>query len=306
MLAEGDVTANSISGKKEKDQTMRITRYTAALAAAAGLLFSASAAHATFHLMQIEQVIGGVNGDASAQAIQLRQRFPGQNLVAQSRVMAYDAAGLNPVLIVDMTTNVANPGSGTRILIASASFATDPAVTPDFVMTNTIPASYLAAGSLTFESDSGDVLWRICWGGKGYTGPTTIAEDNDAEEDGTIAPILIDALPSSSLQALLFNGTAIAGATNNAAQYAVTAGAATFVSNGGQSGTVVGAPQPCEGDVDDNGSVDVDDLVGVILGWGTCPVPPPPCAADVAPPEGNGVVDVDDLVVVILNWGPCK
>ena len=34
-------------------------------------------AFASFHLMQIEQVIGGVHGDTSAQAIQLRIRFPG-------------------------------------------------------------------------------------------------------------------------------------------------------------------------------------------------------------------------------------
>ncbi len=38
-------------------------------------------AQASFHLMQIEQVIGGVNGDTNAQAIQLRMRFAGQNLV---------------------------------------------------------------------------------------------------------------------------------------------------------------------------------------------------------------------------------
>ena len=31
-----------------------------------------SGADATFHFMQIEQVIGGVNGDTSAQAVQLR------------------------------------------------------------------------------------------------------------------------------------------------------------------------------------------------------------------------------------------
>ena len=29
----------------------------------------------SFHLMQIEQVIGGVNGDVTLQAIQLRMRF---------------------------------------------------------------------------------------------------------------------------------------------------------------------------------------------------------------------------------------
>ncbi len=35
-------------------------------------------AQATFHFMQIEQVIGGVNGDTTAQAVQLRMRPAGQ------------------------------------------------------------------------------------------------------------------------------------------------------------------------------------------------------------------------------------
>jgi hypothetical protein len=60
-------------------------------------------------------------------------------------------------------------------------------------------------------------------------------------------------------------------------------------------------PTACVGDVDGNGSVDVDDLIAVILDWG-CTNPPGPCPADV---DGNGTVDVDDLIAVILNWGPC-
>ena len=46
----------------------------------------APAARASFHLMQIEQALGGVCGDTSAQAIaqaiQLRMRSGGQNLVS--------------------------------------------------------------------------------------------------------------------------------------------------------------------------------------------------------------------------------
>ncbi len=58
----------------------------------------------------------------------------------------------------------------------------------------------------------------------------------------------------------------------------------------------------CPADINGSGSVDVDDLIAVILGWGACPNPPPPCAADV---NGSGAVDVDDLIAVILAWGPC-
>jgi len=58
------------------------------------------------------------------------------------------------------------------------------------------------------------------------------------------------------------------------------------------------------GDVNDNGLVNVDDLLAVINAWGTCPVRPTFCAADIAgPPIGNGAVNVDDLLAVINNWG---
>jgi hypothetical protein len=54
------------------------------------------------------------------------------------------------------------------------------------------------------------------------------------------------------------------------------------------------------GDVNGDGSVDVDDLIAVILAWGPCPAPPVACPADL---DDNGSVDVDDLIAVILNWG---
>jgi predicted outer membrane repeat protein len=53
------------------------------------------------------------------------------------------------------------------------------------------------------------------------------------------------------------------------------------------------------GDVTGDGQVNADDLVEVILQWGTCPAPPTPCPGDV---NHSGAVDSDDLVIVILNW----
>jgi len=41
-------------------------------------------------------------------------------------------------------------------------------------MTQTIPASYLAAGRLTYEDDFGTILWSVSWGRpRNYTGPET-------------------------------------------------------------------------------------------------------------------------------------
>jgi hypothetical protein len=55
-------------------------------------------AKASFHLMQIEQVIGGVNGDTTAQAVQLRMRVAGQNQVDGAELVAFDPAGNNPII----------------------------------------------------------------------------------------------------------------------------------------------------------------------------------------------------------------
>jgi hypothetical protein len=62
-----------------------------------------------------------------------------------------------------------------------------------------------------------------------------------------------------------------------------------------------GARGGCPADLNGSGSVDVEDLVTVILDWG-CPDPPGPCPGNV---NGDGQVDVQDLVDVILSWGPC-
>ena len=196
-------------------------------------------ASATFHLMQIEQVIGGVNGDTTAQAIQLRMRAPGQNLVAQAKVVVRDATGANPITVIDMLTNVPVGTTGARVLIASANFAnyTNPAVVPNFTMTNLIPDSYLAAGTLTFESNAGAVYWRLSWGGANYSGSCTGMVDNDA--NGNFCPPYPGVLPSDSLQALQFTGSATAMSTSNDLQYAVTTGPAVFTNNANASFTVV-------------------------------------------------------------------
>ena len=46
------------------------------------------------------------------------------------------------------------------------------------------------------------------------------------------------------------------------------------------------SPAPCPGDTDDDGEVDVNDLLVVIAGW-------------------NDPYDVDDLLSVISGWGTC-
>ncbi len=191
-------------------------------------------AFASFHFMQIEQVIGGVEGDTTAQAIQLRMRSGGQQFVTPARIRVWDAAGQNPILVVDFNQSVSNGSSGRRILIASANLAvhTAPSATPDFTMANLIPASYLAAGSLTFETDAGTTIyWRLSWGGASYTGSTTGSIFNDL--DGDFGPPFPGPLPSSDLRALQFQQSFSAQSTTNEADYTLTGGAAVFNKNSG-------------------------------------------------------------------------
>jgi hypothetical protein len=203
-------------------------------------LFTAPA-QAAFHFMQIEQVIGGVNGDTTAQAIQLRMRTSGQNVVSFTRIKAFNASGGGVVTLVDLTSDVSVPNG--RILIATPNFANyvtpafgaTPAMGKDFNMTP-IPAGYLAAGRITFEDDFGTILWSLSWGGTSYTGSTLGSVTNDA--DGNFGPSFAGPCPSTSLQALLFQGAAGDLSTNNAADYALTPGPAEFFNNAGTKFTV--------------------------------------------------------------------
>jgi hypothetical protein len=266
----------------------------------------ASQAHANFHLMQIEQVIGGVNGYTSMQAIQLRMRAAGENIVRLSRIRVWDAAGANPVMIIDMTRDVPNGLTGDRVLIVSPNFppVTNPPLVSDFVMTNLIPQAYLAAGSMTFEQDNGTIYWRLSWGGANYTGPTTGHTDNDIEvgSPADYGPPYAGPLPQDTLQALRFTGTATALSTSNSLDYAVTTGAAVFTNNARNSFTVIDPPM----DIDGDGDIDAGDFARCVacLGGpdGATPAGCPAAEFAACDLQDDGFVDfldVADLVPLI-------
>ena len=267
-------------------------------AACGFIAVAATPAFTPFHLMQIEQVIGGVNGDVTAQAIQLRMRGNLECFVSGAKLWVRDAAGENPVLLIDFITDVPGCNTGDRVLITSPKFTSllDNTIQPDFMLTNLIPESYLAAGTITFEDDSGNtVLWRLSWGGKNYSGDTTGAFINDA--DGEFGPPYEGPLPADSLQALQFQGPANAPSTNNQDDYALTKGASTWTNNAGDSGTLV-EPSPCPWDLDGTKNVGVGDLLILLSAWGSNPGHP----ADF---DGNDDVGVSDLLALLANWGPC-
>jgi hypothetical protein len=218
-------------------------------------------ARAAFHFMQIEQIIGGVNGDTTAQAIQLRMAAGNQHFVAGSRVSAVNSAGGSQLVLQNMTSDLPGPSAtGRRILLATPNFAnyTNVPLAADFIMTP-IPVSYLAAGQVRFTNNNGGIIyWSISWGGSSFTGSTTGDFTNDA--DGNFGPPVNIALPSTSLQALLFDGLATDKSTTNLADYILTPGAATFTNYAGTSFTLV-APEPSTGDFDNDGDVDGRDFL---------------------------------------------
>jgi hypothetical protein len=203
---------------------------------------AAQGASASFHLMQIEQVVGGVNGDTTAQAIQLRSRFPGDGALEFARILAWDAAGENPITLLDFSEGVPNNELGSRVLVASEAF-TGYLQTPlasDFVLTNLIPESYLSAGRITYEGDDGVIYWSLSFGGAAYTGPTTGASFNDS--DGDFGPSFSGPLPWTDVEGLLFQGTALDMSTSNLVDYALTDGPAVLTNNAGLSSPIV--PEP--------------------------------------------------------------
>ncbi len=254
-------------------------------------------ASAAFHFMQIEQVIGGVNGDLTAQAIQLRERTFLQCSVGNgAELWVRDAAGDNPVLLIDFDGNVPGCQPGDRILVASPGLA-DYTVEPlaaDFTMTNLIPAGFLAAGTLTLENAAGSVLWRLSWGGDAYTGPTGGTLDNDA--DGEFGPPFDGGLPSDGSLAIQFQGAATALSTNNADDYTLSRGSALFTNNACEP-LRLGDPCPLDCGCPPNGMVDIFDFIAVLIEWGR---QGSPCDLD-----GDGI-GIGEFLAVLGSWGACE
>lgn len=210
-------------------------------ALATGIL--TTGAPAAFHVMQIEEIIGGINGDATAQAIQLRMRGGGQNQVQFSRLRAWDENGSNPVLLLDIASAVPNQGLGVTVLLTTASFDTLMAGVPgydsDFTLATPIPFSYLDGGKVTFEDDGGFIYWSVAFGS--YVG-TNLAGDTTNDSNANFGAPFANALPFETLRGIRFTGTASAGSSTNAADYAFTADPAQVRNNANQTFTVV--PEP--------------------------------------------------------------
>ena len=57
----------------------------------------------------------------------------------------------------------------------------------------------------------------------------------------------------------------------------------------------------CPADLNDDGFVNISDLLVLLTAWGPCP-DDEPCPADL---NQDGVVGVVDLLILIFSFGPC-
>jgi hypothetical protein len=258
---------------------------------------SASLASASFHLMQIEQVMLSLDGDHTVQAIQLRLRSAGQNQVQFSRVRVFDAAGANPILLVNMAASVPVGSAGARVLIVSPNFAanTTPGAVANFTMTGLVPASYLAGGRMTFESDTGAIYWSLSWGN--YTGPQTGELTNDS--NGNFGPAVSGAFPTAGTSALRFVNAASAPSTTNLADYTTVTSNVTFINNAGTSFIVNPPTPPCYADYNQDGGIDGSDVAAFFADWEN--------GASDADVNQDGGVDGADVDTFFTAWeaGSC-
>ena len=65
-------------------------------------------------------------------------------------------------------------------------------------------------------------------------------------------------------------------------------------------GVLALARADCPGDINGSGTVDVDDLLILLAGWGDCGAPP--CDSDI---NGDNDTNVDDLLLLLGGFGPC-
>jgi hypothetical protein len=283
------------------------TRLSLATVACAVAMHVATDCQASFHEMQIQQIIAGVNGDTSAQAIQLRMRAPGETLVSATRIVARDVNGANPVILLDIASNVVHGAFGSHILLATSTFhnATAPACQPDFILAQPIPAGYLAAGRITYEDDFGTILWSVSFGGASYHGSSIGSTINDL--DGNFGPAWPGPLPTSGA-ALLFQGTPDALSTNNAADYALTTSAPVFFNNSEASFTVPLPSSSCgSADFDCDGDTGTDADIGAFFAClaGSCPAAPCDSNADFNK-DGDTATDADiEAFFRVLAGGNC-
>ncbi len=133
----------------------------AALASAAlGLLVSATAASATFHLMNIRQVYAG-GGNPANDYIELQMRSTGENHTGGHPIQVYNAVGL--LANAHPLTDVPNGADQSNILIGDTGVASAFGVTPDVVVPGLEVSDFAMNGAVCYPDSAPPDC--VAWGG---------------------------------------------------------------------------------------------------------------------------------------------
>jgi hypothetical protein len=119
-----------------------------------------------FHLVEINKLLIGYNGNTAIQAVELKLLSGGENFVGGAFIAVYDSLGDPVATLGTFPGNVANGVAGDRILCATAAFASAFSITPDLVINPGIP---MVTGQVSFEKPGciinslayGNVLVRV-------------------------------------------------------------------------------------------------------------------------------------------------
>jgi len=112
------------------------------------VLASAVPALAAFHFAVIDEVMSGLNGDPTAQYVEIKTLLIGQKYVQNTRLTAFNCDGSSATVLLLVPGNICNGMSGARWSMGTASWAAATGVTPDFIF----PAGILSPCGM------------VCWG----------------------------------------------------------------------------------------------------------------------------------------------
>ena len=155
---------------------------------ACALVSASWMAQATNHILRINEVLGGLNGDATAQFVEIvtagsSQKLWGPNNGAVGRAMLvfFDETGAETGRFV-FGSNA--PSGNDTVLVATQAFAEASGMTPDFVMPALVTPT---AGKVCFKSNppaTGEFSVNLClsYGGARYTGDTENASSANPAE----------------------------------------------------------------------------------------------------------------------------
>lgn len=102
----------------------------------------------SFHLVEINKILVGYNGNTNIQAVELKMILGAENLVAGTSIAVYDSTGALKSTLGTFAGNVTNALAGERILCATAAFRDAFGITPDLLLT---PGLAMVTGQVAFE-----------------------------------------------------------------------------------------------------------------------------------------------------------